>query len=185
MQLIEIFIVAFALSLDAFAVSLAASVSGFVNDGRATFRLAFHFGLFQFLMPVLGWTLGTTVESRLADWDHWIAFAILLIVGIRMITAAVKPSSDGRAGNPSRGILLVMLAIATSIDAMAVGFSLAILGMVVWYPSVVIGLVTAGMSILAIVSGNRVGGWLGSRAQIAGGVVLILIGIRIALVNPV
>ncbi len=179
MQLIEIFVVALALSLDAFAVSLAAGTSGFVREGRSVFRLSFHFGLFQFLMPILGWVLGMTIEPVIAAFDHWIALGLLAVVGVRMIKSAIDPNSTSQHDDPSRGLTLVMLAIATSIDAMAVGLSMAMLRMPVWYPSIFIGVVAAGMSVLAIVAGSRVGGWLGKRAQLAGGIVLILIGLRI------
>jgi putative Mn2+ efflux pump MntP len=181
MQFIEIIIVALALSLDSFAVSFAASTSHLIEDKRGAFRLAFHFGLFQFLMPVLGWALGSTIEPILAAYDHWIAFMLLAVVGIRMIRSANNPDLEGEHNDPSRGVTLVVLAIATSIDAMAVGLSMAMLRIAIWYPSIVIGLVTAGMSVLAIVGGTRVGGWMGKRAQIAGGIVLILIGVRIVI----
>jgi putative Mn2+ efflux pump MntP len=179
MEWFEVLIVAFALSLDAFAVSLAASTAGYVTDKRAAFRLSFHFGLFQFMMPVLGWSLGTSVEHIISAFDHWIAFALLTFVGIRMIRTAFKPAAAGRAEDPSRGGVLVMLAVATSIDALAVGLSLAMIQSNVWYPSIVIGLVAGVVSILAIVSGARVGRWLGAKAQLAGGLVLLIIGARI------
>ena len=179
MQWYEVLVVAFALSLDAFAVSLAASTAGHVTDRRAAFRLSFHFGLFQFLMPVLGWSLGTSIEHIISAFDHWIAFALLAFVGIRMIRTAFTPAAGGQADDPSRGGVLIMLAIATSIDALAVGLSLAMIQSNVWYPSIVIGVVAGVMSILAIVSGARVGRWLGGKAQMVGGLVLLIIGVRI------
>lgn len=182
MQFIEILIIAFALAFDSFAVSFAASTSQLIKDKRSAFRLAFHLGLFQFLMPILGWALGLTIEPILATYDHWIAFMLLVVVGIRMIRS-VNNSDLNERNDPSRGVTLVVLAIATSIDAMAVGLSMAMLGIAIWYPSIVIGVVTAGMSVLAIVGGSRVGGWMGKRAQIAGGIVLILIGVRIVIAH--
>ena len=181
MQFLEILVIAFALSLDAFAVSLAASTSGYVTDKRAAFRLSFHFGLFQFLMPVMGWALGAAIAVSLGAIDHWIAFAMLAFVGVRMIRSGVNHHSGRQTDDPSRGVLLVMLAIATSIDAMAVGLSMAMLGIAVWYPSIVIGIVTSGMCVLAIMGGHRVGGWMGNRAQVVGGVILLLIGVRIVI----
>ena len=181
MQFVEILIIAFALAFDSFAVSFAASTSHLIKDNRGAIRLAFHFGLFQFLMPILGWALGLTIEPILAEYDHWVAFMLLVVVGIRMIRSANNPDSESEGNDPSRGITLVVLAIATSIDAMAIGLGMAMLGISIWYPSIVIGVVTAGMSILAIVGGTRVGGWMGKRAQIAGGIILILIGVRIVL----
>lgn len=174
-----IVLIALALSLDASAVALAASTAGRVVGRRAVFRLSFHFGLFQFLMPVLGWTLGATLEPVISAWDHWIAFLLLALVGGRMIRGAVRPGPETAASDPSRGIVLVLLAVATSIDALAVGFSLGMLRVRIWMPSIVIGIITAVMTVLAIVGGSRLGRWLGPKAQWAGGVVLILIGLRI------
>jgi putative Mn2+ efflux pump MntP len=180
-QFLEVLVIAFALALDAFAVSFAASSAGFTKDRRAVFRLSFHFGLFQFLMPIVGYALGMTIEPIIEAFDHWIAFLLLAIVGIRMIRASLHPEAETQQNDPSRGFTLVMLAIATSIDALAVGLSMAVLNMQVWYPAVVIGLVAGGMSVLAIAGGNRVGSWLGQRAQLFGGIVLILIGVRIVI----
>ncbi len=183
-QFLEVFAIAVALSLDAFAVSFAASAAGFTkNNRRAVFRLSFHFGLFQFLMPILGWALGMAIEPLIAAFDHWIAFFLLAVVGIRMIRAALHPDVETQQNDPSRGFTLVMLAIATSIDAMAVGLSMAMLNMNVWYPAIVIGIVTGGMSVLAIAGGNRLGSWLGQRAQLVGGIVLIAIGVRILIAH--
>jgi putative Mn2+ efflux pump MntP len=181
MRFIEILVIAFALSLDSFAVSLAASTSGAVQGKRAAFRLSFHFGFFQFLMPILGWALGMTIEPIMAAFDHWIAFGLLAIVGLRMIKSAMSPSSKSQPDDPSRGVVLLMLATATSIDAMAIGLSMAMLRVSIWYPSITIGVVTMGMSILAIMVGSRVGAWMGKRAQLAGGIVLLLVGVRIVI----
>jgi len=182
-QFLEVLAIAFALALDAFAVSFAASTAGFTKDRRAVFRLSFHFGLFQFLMPLAGYALGVAIEPIIATFDHWIAFLLLAIVGIRMIRASLHPEAETQQNDPSRGYTLVMLAIATSIDALAVGLSMAVLNMQVWYPAIVIGLVAGGMSVLAIAGGNRVGSWLGQRAQLFGGIVLILIGVRIVVTH--
>jgi manganese efflux pump family protein len=182
-QFLEVLAIALALSLDAFAVSFAASTAGYTKDKRAVFRLSFHFGLFQFLMPIVGWALGVAIEPIIAAFDHWIAFFLLAIVGLRMIRSALHPDAETQQNDPSRGITLVMLAIATSIDALAVGLSMAMLNMDVWYPSIVIGIVAGGMSVLAIVGGNRVGDWMGRRAQLVGGIVLVLIGVRIVITH--
>src|SRR5512139_1713515 len=91
---LEVLAIALALSLDAFAVSFAASAAGFTNNKRAVFRLSFHFGLFQFLMPIVGWALGVAIEPVIAAFDHWIAFFLLAIVGIRMIRSALYPETE-------------------------------------------------------------------------------------------
>ncbi len=183
MNIVETLVIALALSLDASAVSLAASCCGYVTDRRATFRLSFHFGLFQFLMPILGWLLGSTIAPFIDGFDHWIAFGLLVFVAIRMLRAGGSETPDQSQGNPTRGMTLVMLSTATSIDALAVGLSLAMLGMSVWFPSAVIGIVTALICVAAIHLGTFVGKWLGNRAQIIGGIALILIAVRIVLTH--
>lgn len=183
MSFIEIIIVALALSIDAGAVSLAAGTAGYAANKRAIFRLSFHFGLFQFLMPVLGWALGVTIAPLIARFDHWIAFVLLGFVAGRMICAAFDTAETPQSADPSRGLTLVMLAVATSIDALAVGLSLAMLNVGVWYPSVVIGVVTMAVCLTAIFVGCRVGAWLGRRAQLLGGVVLLIIAARILITH--
>jgi putative Mn2+ efflux pump MntP len=170
---------ALALSMDAFAVSLAASTSGHITTRRAAFRLSFHFGLFQFLMPVVGWRLGETVEPVVSSFDHWIALALLAFVAVRMIRAGLNPAKVEEAGDPTRGVILVLLSIATSMDALAVGLSMAMLRVPVWYPSAVSGIVTGAMCMFAILIGARVGPWVGKRAQVVGGIILLAIAARI------
>jgi putative Mn2+ efflux pump MntP len=179
----EILLIAIGLSMDAFAVSLGAGAAGRDMGGRAAFRLSFHFGLFQFMMPVAGWFLGAHVVAYFAAFDHWIAFGLLSIVGVRMIRAGFDPRFATWRGDPSRGWTLVMLSLATSIDALAVGLTLAVLGIAIWYPSVVIGLVTGGLSLTGVRIGSRLGRTLGTRMEIAGGVLLLAIGLRILYVH--
>jgi putative Mn2+ efflux pump MntP len=178
MSAFEIALIALALSIDAFAVSMAAAAAGRVHGPRAVFRLSFHFGLFQFLMPIIGWAAGATLEPYIASFDHWIAFALLMVVGVRMLI----PGDGAKAtqlDDPSRGLMLLTLATATSIDALAVGLSLAMLNVSVWLPSVAIGLVAGGMSLVGIYLGSRLQVRLGRKAEILGGVILIFIAIRI------
>lgn len=179
MSALEILALAIALAMDAFAVSLAAAAVGFAEGGRARFRLAFHFGLFQGLMPVLGWALGRTVAARIAAVDHWIAFGLLAFIAWRMIRAGWDPDGETLRRDPSRGMTLVMLSTATSIDALAVGLSLSALQIDVILPSLVIGVVTAALCLVAILGGRRLGRRLGDRAQIAGGVLLLLVALKI------
>ena len=179
MSNLESLILAFSLSLDAAAVSLALSAGGHLGNTRAKFRIAFHFGLFQFLMPVAGWAIGSRIEPHIKLFDHWIAAGLLAFVAVRMIRSANKPPNTREANDPSRGWTLVTLATATSIDALAVGLGLAALRISVWYPSVVIGLITLVLSTLAIVLGQRAGSQLGKRGQIVGGIVLLLIALKI------
>lgn len=179
MNLLDIVLIAAGLAMDASAVSLAAAASGFAGDGRAVFRLAFHFGLFQFMMPVLGWFMGVGFVSYFRSFDHWIAFGLLAFVGGRMVLAGARGDEEAIVRDPSRGMTMVMLSIATSIDALAVGLSLAMMDVNIWYPSLVIGLITGGLSLAAIALGKRMGTLLGKRMEIVGGLVLIFIGLRI------
>ncbi len=172
-------LVAVALAMDACAVAVGARASGRASGGRALFRLSFHFGLFQALMPVVGWLAGRLVADRVAAVDHWLAFAILAVIGIRMIREGRSDGDDRPARDPSRGATLIMLSVATSIDALAVGFGLAMLGVGIWLPAATIGVVTALLVVVASRLGDHLSDRFGSRAEVLGGVILILVGLRI------
>lgn len=175
----EIILIAVSLAMDAFAVSVAAGTAGQLPK-RAIFRLSFHFGLFQFMMPVIGWYAGYHIAPLISAVDHWVAFALLFFVGFHMIKNGFAPrESKSILRDPSRGFTLVMLSVATSIDALAVGISLAMMEIAIWYPAVIIGVVTSAMSLAGIRLGGFFGKKLGPRMEIAGGLVLILIGLRI------
>ena len=179
MSFIEVFFIALSMSMDAFAVCLGAGTRAGTNGRRPTFRLAFHFGLFQFLMPVLGWLAGTTVERYIAGFDHWIAFGLLAFVGLRMLWSGFHPDQEEKMEDPSRGWTMVLLSIAVSIDALAIGLSLGLIGVTIWYPAVVIGVVTGLVSWLGLRLGNRLSERFGERMEILGGLVLLGIGVRI------
>jgi putative Mn2+ efflux pump MntP len=179
MGFIEILLIAVGLAMDAFAVSLAAGALKEVRGRRATFRLSFHFGLFQFIMPVIGWYAGSTIVGYIAAFDHWIAFGLLGYVGGRMILSGLGKKEESFRGDPSRGYMLITLSVATSIDALAVGLSLAMIQVSIWYPSVVIGVVAGILSIVGVGMGRRLGIAFGKRMEVAGGIILILIGLRI------
>ena len=185
MRLFEIVLISLGLAMDACAVAVGCGASGQARGARAGFRLAFHFGLFQFIMPVVGWLAGMRLERFVVPWDHWIAFVLLTFVGVRMIRAGLNPRSEHRAGDPSRGFNLVMLAMATSLDALAIGLSLAMLRVSIWYPSAVIGVVTMGVSMAGFQFGSALGVRFGKRMEIAGGVILCLIGLRILIAHLV
>jgi manganese efflux pump family protein len=174
-----VLVLAVGLSMDAVAVSLAAGASQRARGARAVFRLSFHFGLFQFLMPVIGWFLGVSVAPHIESVDHWVAFALLALVGGHMIWAAVHGVGENLARDPSRGTTLVLLSVATSIDALAIGLTLAMLGNGIWFASVTIGVVTGTLSCLAVLLGARIGRAVGARMEIVGGLALIAIGIKI------
>lgn len=177
---VELLGVAIGLALDAAAVSFGAAASGFTRDPRARFRLAFHFGLFQALMPPFGWFLGIQTTDWVATWDHWIAFGLLALVGARMIRSGVETETTFRS-DPSRGAMLVVLSVATSIDALVVGLTLALLGVQILLPCLLIGLITAGLSLVGIRLGASLSARFGKRMEILGGFLLLLIGVRILL----
>lgn len=183
MGLTETLLLSFSLALDAFAVSISVGALIKTRTWRDYFRIPFHFGLFQFLMPVIGWYLGSTIEPLIAEIDHWIAFILLAIIGGKMIKSAFSKEKELQTSDPSRGISLIILSIATSIDALAVGFSFALLRYSFWYPSVLIGIITAALSLIGLFAGNRLGNKFGNIVEVCGGVILISIGIKIVLTH--
>lgn len=183
MNFLEIFLIALSMAMDAFAVCLGAGAAQQADGPRPRFRLAFHFGLFQFIMPVLGWAAGTTVEHYIQAFDHWIAFGLLAFVGGRMLWAGFHPEAEERKNDPSRGWTMVLLSIAVSIDALAIGLSLGLIGVFVWYPAIVIGVVTGLLSLVGLSIGNGLGKKFGKTMEIIGGIVLIGIGIRIVVAH--
>ena len=172
--------VAVGLGMDAFAVAVAASVVLGTVSPRQSFRLCFHFGLFQALMPILGWAAALSVAGAVAGWSHWVAFALLVLIGGRALVEGFR-SGDGAlgVGDPTRGLRMVTLSLAVSIDALAAGVSFAMLGIVVWVPAAVIGVITAAMTLGGLRLGARVGAVLGRRAAVLGGLILVGIGVRI------
>ncbi|MCL2790163.1 MAG: manganese efflux pump MntP family protein [Desulfobulbus sp.] len=174
--------VALALSMDAFAVSLAAGATLHPLTFRPCFRLAFHFGLFQAIMPIMGWLAGITVQPLVAAWSHWVAFLLLASIGGRMMYTALNGEKKGaQTVDPSRGLTMVALAVATSIDALAVGLTLAMLKVAIWIPALVIGLVTSGCAVAGLFLGARAGQRWGRWVEVAGGAILIGIGLKILL----
>ncbi len=175
-----IFLIAVGLAMDCFAVSLGVGTAGTAQGVRPTFRLFFHFGLFQAGMTLLGWLAGKTIVSYIANIDHWVAFFLLLFVGVRMVRGGLRKEGEAPAiPDPSRGMTLVMLSVATSIDALAVGLSLALLSVNVYWSAVVIGGVSALLSLIGLLVGNQLGLRFGKSMEILGGVILIGIGLRV------
>ncbi|MFW8600101.1 manganese efflux pump MntP family protein [Desulfobacterota bacterium M19] len=181
MSLSTIFLIAAALAVDAFAVALATGIALPRVGWRHTFRLTWHFGLFQAGMNIIGWALGLSVRHLIERVDHWLAFALLAFVGGRMIIEALKTEEEADRGDPTRGRTMIILAVATSIDALAVGLSFAVLKVSIWFPALVIGIVAALFTALGIHLGHFVGhsSRLGPRVEIAGGLILIIIGLNI------
>ena len=182
MDIVNISAIAVALAMDAFAVSIAAGVTLKNVSFRQTFRLSWHFGLFQALMPVIGWSAGSTIRVYIEAYDHWIAFGLLSVIGLKMIREAFKTDDDMQnKKDPTKGMMLVILSVATSIDALAVGLSISMLNVGIWLPACIIGLVAGSFTIVGLQFGRRIGSAikLGLYAEVLGGVVLIVIGFNI------
>ncbi len=134
-------------------------------------------------MPILGWLAGSSIASLISRFDHWVAMGLLTFVGVRMIRSGLNPESEMYRSDPSRGGTLVMLSVATSIDAFAIGLSLAMLQVDILFPSVVIGVVTASLSLIGLLIGHKLGAKFGKRMEILGGVILIGIGLRVLITH--
>lgn len=179
MELAASIFIAISLAMDAFAVSLGIGTSRRAEDFRSRFRLAFHFGIFQSLMTVLGWLAGSTIARFISSFDHWIAMGLLGYVGYNMIRSGFDKNEETITPNPSRGKTLILLCIATSLDAMAVGLGMAMVGSTIVFPAVVIGLVTLSLSAFGLGVGGRLGKKFGKRMEILGGLILVGIGLNI------
>ncbi len=179
MDIITLSLIAISLSLDAFAVCIGVGAAQSCPDRKSEFRLAGFFGLFQALMPILGWLAGVTIIQFIGKLDHFIAFGLLAYVGINMIRSGIKKADKSSCEDPSRGKNLFILSIATSIDAFAVGLTLGLLKVAVFLPALFIGIVTFSLSVAGLFLGKKLGEKFGKRMEIVGGIVLILIGVRI------
>ncbi len=193
MYALYVLAIAVALGMDAMSVSMAVGVRW--GGARQKFRVAWHMGLFQFAMPILGWIAGRELAALLHGVGTYLAAGLLLVVGAKMLIEALRsdPGSVAehlaewkgfhrRRADPTRGLSLVMLSAATSIDALVVGVSLGLRGSGIWVVSVVIGVVAAVMALIGVEVGRRAGAKFGKGAEIAGAVVLILLGVLFLLV---
>lgn len=180
MALAEIILIAFGLAMDAFAVSVASGLS--VKDvaaGRAL-KMALFFGLFQAIMPIVGWSAGLRLKDVISGIDHWVAFGLLSFVGAKMILEAFAIRNEEEKRPDAFGTYtLFMLSIATSIDALAVGLTLSVLNVFILSPALIIGIITFFLSFGGVLIGRRFGHFLETKIEIAGGLILIGIGIKI------
>jgi putative Mn2+ efflux pump MntP len=177
--------IATGLAMDAFAVSLGIGTSGRAQDFRSRFRLAFHFGIFQALMTLLGWLAGSTIANFISTFDHWVALALLGYVGINMIRSGLNASDNSLWANPSKGKTLIMLCVATSLDAMAVGLGMAMVHTPIVFPATLIGIVTLSLSAMGLGLGGKLGKTFGKRMEVLGGLILLAIGLRILYIHLV
>jgi manganese efflux pump family protein len=179
--LVTLLLIAFSLSFDSFAVSVCSGLS--LCRKHLHFSDAFKIGitlaLFQGMMPVIGWYLGSTVKEQIQQADHWIAFGLLAFLGVRMIVEGRVPVKEKKIKNPTHWRVLIPMSVATSIDAFAVGISFSFFYENILYPALLIGFVTFCVSISGIYMGKKVGSKLAGTAEIAGGIILIIIGLKI------
>jgi manganese efflux pump family protein len=181
-EFLSTFLIAIGLAADCFAVALGGSMSMRKIRYLQVFRTGLAFGAAQTLMPVIGWLVGRTVIDYVAGYDHWIAFALLAVIGGRMIREAFHEKEERKEGaDISRGFLLLTLAFATSIDALAVGLSFAFLDTNILLAGLLIGVVAFLVTHLGFYLGRKAGALLGRNARIAGGIILVGIGLRILL----
>ena len=177
MDTLSLLIISIGLGMDAFAVSITCGVSIEELKKRHAVRVALAFGLFQAVMPVAGWLLGLGFRGLIESIDHWVAFVLLAFVGGKMLWEARHECK--KKSNPLDWHVLLVMSVATSIDALAVGLTFAVLQISIVTPVLVIGLVTFLMSGTGVFLGDRTGKFVGKRVDIAGGLILIAIGLKI------
>ncbi len=180
-ELFVIIFVAVGLAMDAFTVSVITGAAYKELHIRHIFRMAAFFGIFQAVMPVVGYLAGLTVRQYIADYDHWVVFGILTAVGLKMIYESFKIKSERLAMHPSNLVMLFTLSIATSIDALAVGVTLSLITSSMARAVIIIGLVTFSLSYCGVYIGKRFGHFFESGIEAIGGLVLIGLGIKILL----
>jgi putative Mn2+ efflux pump MntP len=181
----SIVLIGFSLAMDAFAVSVSSGIS--IKDLKFfhALRASFFFALFQFAMPVAGWYLGMAFAAYIQAFDHWVAFGLLALIGGKMLFEAAKEKEEEGGSGPARGrdirflSCLLLLAVATSIDALAVGLSFSLLGQGIWTSALLISLITFAVCLTGFEFGRRIGALFEKRAEILGGLILIGIGIKI------
>ncbi|MDR2514536.1 MAG: manganese efflux pump MntP family protein [Christensenellaceae bacterium] len=178
MTLLSALLLGLGLAMDAFAVSIATGICLPKPLPRHALKTGLFFGGFQFLMPLIGYLFGSTVSHYITAVDHWIAFALLLLIGGKMLYDAIKNEPEDSV-DPTQTLRLLILAVATSIDALAVGVSLALVDADIWQASACIGLVTFALCAVGVMLGKRLGQVFQRRAMLAGGLVLCFLGCKI------
>jgi putative Mn2+ efflux pump MntP len=181
----SIVLIGFSLAMDAFAVSVSFGIS--IKNLRAfhAVRASLFFAFFQFAMPVAGWYLGMAFAAYIRSFDHWVAFGLLVLIGGKMLFEASKAKEEKETGGQGKDIrslsCLLLLSVATSIDALAVGLSFSLLGQGIWLPAILISVITFAVCLTGFEFGRRIGVLLEKRAGILGGLILIGIGVKILL----
>ena len=181
MKVFEIIILGIALSMDAFAVAICKGIALKKTTAKDSIAVGGYFGLFQAIMPMLGYLIGKSFQEIIARYDHWIAFALLTIIGINMVREAIGENNEDNDESKLNHKEMIILAIATSIDAFVVGITFAFLNVNVIKASVTIGITTFIMSTIGVKMGKICGKKYGKNAEIIGGIILIALAIKIVL----
>lgn len=182
LDFLSVILIALGLSADCFAVAISAGLSKIHLSYLQQFRASLSFGAFQALMAYIGWLAGRTVVDFISEYDHWLAFGLLVLVGGRMIWESFHHDSHRRKGlDISKGLPLLILSIATSIDALAVGLSLAFVEVSITLASLTIGIIAFIVTVIGLIIGKQVSKVAGTRAEFIGGFILIAIGLRVLL----
>ena len=182
MSTLSLFILAAALSMDAFAVSVCKGLAMKRVSVKNALIIGLWFGGFQALMPAIGYLLGTQFNQYITSIDHWIAFVLLSFIGISMIKEAISTKDEEEETNPSLSVkTMFLLAVATSIDALAVGITFAFLNTPIIEAITIIGITTMVLSIIGVIVGNFFGSRYKSKAEFIGGLILVLLGLKILL----
>jgi manganese efflux pump family protein len=184
MDLYTLILLSVGLAMDAFSVALVAGFGLGKVKLADSLKVSGIFGVAHIVMPILGWFLGSTIIDLISKWDHWIAFVLLAFVGGKMLMEGLDEDAEDINGSELLGVTsLLMFTIAVSIDALAVGLSFSVQNLSIWIPSLYMGAGTLVFTFVGLNIGNRTGQRFGKKAQIFGGLVLILIGLRIVLTH--
>lgn len=181
MNIFIILMIAVGLAMDSFAVAVAGGCLHRNLKLRGAMKIALFFGVFQAMMPVIGWLGGFGMRDYIAEVDHWLAFILLSFVGGKMIVESFKLGDKRKPINIASVYMLFLLAVATSIDALIVGFSLSFLDIEIFMPAVIIGIVTFLFSLFGVYLGKKVGHIFENKIEFAGGLILIGIGLKVLL----
>ena len=179
MELITIIVIAVGLAMDAFVVSIVSGSAYKQLQVKHALRMALFFGAFQAFMPLIGSLAGLSLKDYIADYDHWVAFALLAAVGGKMIYESFKIKSIEKNPNPSNILVLLVLSVATSIDALAIGITLSLITSSIVLAVTIIGLITFALSYAGVLIGKRFGHFFENKIEALGGLVLIGIGVKI------
>ncbi|PKQ64578.1 hypothetical protein BZG01_14450 [Labilibaculum manganireducens] len=179
MELLSILLLALGLSVDSFAASVCSGLAIKKIHFFQAVKIAVFLAVFQGGMPIIGWYTGWELKDLIKDFDHWAAFILLAGMGSKMIYESITAKEKDCSFNPLKLLVLIGISVATSIDALVVGLSLALIDVVIWFPAIIIGIITFIVSMLGMLLGKKIGSEMSHRFETIGGIVLILIGIRI------